>query len=73
MHDGSISTLESVIEFYDRGGVENELRDPLLRPLGLTGEEARQLVAFLQALTGDNVDTLVADAFAVPVGNRGSP
>jgi cytochrome c peroxidase len=73
MHDGSISTLEGVIDFYDRGGVENELRDPLLRPLGLTGEEARQLVAFLQALTGDNVDTLVADAFAVPVGNRGSP
>jgi cytochrome c peroxidase len=72
MHDGSISTLESVIDFYDRGGVENELRDPLLRPLDLTGEEAKQLVAFLQALTGDNVDTLVADAFAVPVGNRGS-
>ena len=73
MHDGSISTLEGVIDFYDRGGVENELRDPLLRPLGLIGEEAKQLVAFLQALTGDNVDTLVADAFAVPVGNRGLP
>lgn len=71
MHDGSISTLEDVIDFYDRGGVDNELRDPLLRPLGLTGEEARQLMSFLRALTGDNVDVLVADAFAVPVGNRG--
>lgn len=72
MHDGSIATLEGVIDFYDRGGVANELRDPLLRPLGLTGEEARQLVAFLHALTGGNVDALVADAFAVPVGNRRS-
>jgi cytochrome c peroxidase len=72
MHDGSLSTLESVIDFYDRGGVENELRDPLLRPLGLSGGEARQLASFLRALTGDNVDALVADAFAAPVGNRGS-
>jgi cytochrome c peroxidase len=72
MHDGSLATLESVIDFYDRGGVENELRDPLLHPLGLSGEEARQLASFLRALTGDNVDTLVADAFAAPVGNRGS-
>lgn len=55
-----------------RGGVDNELLDPLLRPLGLTGEEARQLTSFLRALTGDNVDALVADAFAAPVGNRGS-
>ncbi|MCU0989202.1 MAG: hypothetical protein MUE63_06390, partial [Xanthomonadales bacterium] len=72
MHDGSIATLEGVIDFYDRGGVANELRDPMVRPLGLTGEEARQLVAFLHALTGGNVDALVADAFAVPVGNRRS-
>ena len=72
MHDGSLSTLESVIDFYDGGGVENDLRDPLLRPLGLSGEEAQQLASFLRALTGDNVDALVADAFTAPVGNRGS-
>jgi cytochrome c peroxidase len=29
------------------------------------------LVAFLQSLTGSNVDTLVADAFAAPVGDVG--
>ena len=72
MHDGSLSSLEQVIDFYNRGGVDNELRDPLIRPLGLTAEEADQLVSFLQALTGDNVDRLVADAFTVPVGNTGS-
>jgi len=72
MHDGSIATLEDVLSFYDQGGIDNELRDPLLRPLGLSELELQQLAAFLRALTGDNVDVLVADAFAVPVGNPGS-
>ena len=45
---------------------------PLLRPLNLNETEADQLLQFLNALTGDNVDALVADAFAVPVGNTGS-
>jgi cytochrome c peroxidase len=71
MHDGSLSSLAEVIDFYNRGGVKNELRDPLVRPLGLSEEEARQLLAFLNALTGNNVDRLVADAFSVPVGNTG--
>jgi cytochrome c peroxidase len=72
MHDGSLSSLVEVIEFYNRGGVENELRDPLIRPLGLNEAESGQLLAFLKALTGENVDRLVADAFSVPVGNTGS-
>ena len=72
MHNGSISTLEEVIAFYNRGGIHNELLDPLLRPLNLSDEESGQLLAFLNALTGGNVDALVADAFAVPVGNTGS-
>ena len=72
MHNGSISTLREVIEFYNRGGIDNELLDPLLQPLQLSDEESEQLLAFLKALTGDNVDALVADAFAVPVGNTGA-
>jgi cytochrome c peroxidase len=72
MHNGSISTLEEVIAFYNGGGIGNELLDPLLRPLNLSDQESDQLLAFLSALTGDNVDALVADAFAVPVGNTGS-
>jgi cytochrome c peroxidase len=72
MHNGSISTLEEVIAFYNGGGIANERLDPLLRPLNLSAEESDQLLAFLGALTGDNVDALVADAFAVPVGNTGS-
>ena len=71
MHDGSLSTLEQVIEFYNRGGIQNELLDPLITPLKLNAGETAQLLAFLNSLTGDNVDVLVADAFAVPVGNSG--
>ena len=72
MHDGSLSGLSDVVDFYNQGGVENELRDPRIRPLGLSEEESSQLVAFLESLTGDNVDRVVADAFTVPVGNTGS-
>jgi cytochrome c peroxidase len=69
MHDGSIATLREIVQFYNRGGVDNVLLDPLLQPLHLSGEEAEALVAFLQALTGRNVPELVADAFAAPVGD----
>ncbi|MEW8193865.1 MAG: cytochrome c peroxidase [Candidatus Thiodiazotropha sp.] len=71
MHNGSLSTLREVVEFYDMGGVVNELLDPLIRPLGLSDKEKKDLVAFMQSLTGGNVDTLVADAFAAPVGDVG--
>jgi len=72
MHNGSLSTLEQVIEFYNQGGIENELLDPLIQPLNLSSTETNQLLAFLNSLTGDNVGVLVADAFAVPVGNSGA-
>lgn len=51
MHDGSLRTLEEVIEHYDRGGTRNRNLDEEIRPLGLTPAEKRQIVAFLEALT----------------------
>ncbi|MFQ5416366.1 MAG: cytochrome c peroxidase [Gaiellales bacterium] len=69
MHDGSLATLRGVVDFYDRGGVPNEGRDPLLRPLGLRERDALHLVAFLESLTGGDIETLVADAFAAPIGD----
>lgn len=69
MHNGSLGTLREVVEFYNLGGVSNELLDPLIHPLNLKPSEINDLVAFLQSLTGSNVDTLVADAFAAPVGD----
>ncbi|MDA2923638.1 cytochrome-c peroxidase, partial [Acidobacteria bacterium AH-259-L09] len=52
MHDGSLPTLEEVIEFYNRGGNPNPYLDPELRPLHLTAEEKKSLLAFLRALSG---------------------
>ena len=52
MHDGSIATLEDVLEFYDRGGNANPSRDAELRRLSLTAEEKGALLAFLQSLSG---------------------
>jgi cytochrome c peroxidase len=52
MHDGSIATLEEVVEYYDRGGNRNPHLDSELQPLGLTGEEKQALVAFLRSLSG---------------------
>ena len=71
MHDGSIATLGDVVRFYDGGGVPNDELDARIRPLGLTDAEVDALVAFLESLVGDNVDLLIADAFAAPVGDPG--
>lgn len=53
MHDGSLATLDDVVEFYDRGGRPNPALDPEIRPLRLQPDERRQLVAFLRALSGE--------------------
>lgn len=50
MHDGSIATLEEVVEFYSAGGQPNPYISPLIRPLNLDGYEKAALVAFLRAL-----------------------
>jgi cytochrome c peroxidase len=62
MHDGSLRTLEEVVRYYDRGGHPHSGLDPLLRPLGLHEGEIIALVEFLNALTGDDVPGLVAEA-----------
>jgi cytochrome c peroxidase len=70
MHNGAFGSLKEVVEFYNGGGVSHPLLDPLIRPLELTDSEIMDIVAFLESLTGDNVKTLVRDAFAAPIGDR---
>ncbi len=53
MHDGSLATLEEVIELYDRGGDANPWLDAEMQPLNLTPQEKADLVAFLRTLTGE--------------------
>jgi cytochrome c peroxidase len=58
MHDGSLKTLEDVINHYNNGGVSkaDDKPNPYLsggmRPLNLTKPQIEDLVAFLKALTG---------------------
>jgi cytochrome c peroxidase len=52
MHDGSLSTLKDVVEFYDGGGRPNPTIDPEIHPLRLAVEERYALVDFLTALSG---------------------
>ena len=51
MHDGSLATLEEVVEFYNGGGVRNPNLDPIVKPLELSKDEKANLVAFLKALS----------------------
>lgn len=53
MHDGSEETLVAVVEFYDRGGVPNPNLSKEIKPLHLSAEEKRDLVTFLESLTGE--------------------
>ena len=56
MHDGSLATLEDVIDFYSDGGRENPNRDPEIRLLKLNGGEKAALIAFLRSLSGQVSD-----------------
>jgi cytochrome c peroxidase len=53
MHDGSEATLAQVIDLYDRGGVANPNLSKEMKPLGLSPQEKRDLIAFLASLTGE--------------------
>ena len=63
MHNGAFWDLTEVVQFYNAGGGENEFTDgtmasnksPLIKPLGLSDKEVEDLVAFLEAFSGDEV------------------
>lgn len=74
MHDGRFAALGEVIDFYDRGGGDGQRAG--LRPLKLTADEKRQLVAFLTSLTSDPVKVVapeLPDYTVMPVGKDEPP
>ncbi len=48
MHDGSLATLEEVVEYYAKGGTPNTFLDEELYELKLSPEEKSALVTFLR-------------------------
>jgi cytochrome c peroxidase len=53
MHDGSQATLAEVVEWYDKGGHPNSHLSDKIKKLGLNEQEKRDLVAYMEALTGE--------------------
>tara|TARA_B100000965_G_C19551210_1_gene740128 strand:- start:314 stop:1372 length:1059 start_codon:yes stop_codon:yes gene_type:complete len=53
MHDGSLSTLKKVVQFYNEGGSKDPLLSPIMGSLNLSDRDIDDLVEFLRALSGD--------------------
>lgn len=51
MHDGSLNSIEEVIEHYNSGGYNHINKSEMIRPLNLSSQEKSDLVAFLRSLT----------------------
>ena len=54
MHDGSLETLEEVVDYYDKGGNGTAFVDPKIFPLHLSVQEKADLVEFLKSLNSLN-------------------
>jgi cytochrome c peroxidase len=54
MHNGSMSSLEEVVSFYNNGGGTRSTKDSRVKPMNLSKEEETELVAFLKTLTDWN-------------------
>jgi cytochrome c peroxidase len=52
-HDASAADLTEVVRYYVKGGTANDHLDSLLHPLDMTDADVADVVAFLEALTGD--------------------
>jgi cytochrome c peroxidase len=68
MHDGSLKTIDEVIDYYDRGSPANPALsiDPRFKPLGLTQVEKQALKAFLLTLRDDSWEDVAVPPSVVP-------
>ncbi|WP_240928178.1 cytochrome-c peroxidase [Thalassoroseus pseudoceratinae] len=48
MHDGSLKTLEEVVEHYNKGGIDNPYLDEEIFPLELSEQDKKDLVTFMK-------------------------
>ncbi len=64
MHDGSLRTLDDVLDHYARGGAHNPNQSPFVAGFTLTADQRADLKAFLDSLTDETF--LHNPAFANP-------
>jgi cytochrome c peroxidase len=55
MHDGSLPTLDAVLNHYASGGHNNPDKDPLIQGFKLSPADKNDLIEFLKALTDEAV------------------
>ena len=60
MHNGAFATLREVVDFFDRGGGDTPTKPAWLQPLGLSDDDKRDLVAFLESLSMDELPAMPA-------------
>ena len=61
MHDGHLKTLKEVVDFYVGAGNSNDFRDEEIHELDhLSAEERADLIAFMEALSGEYPDNVGA-------------
>lgn len=53
MHNGIFYTIDEVVDFYNKGGGAGPNKSPLIKPLGLSDQEKKDLVAFIESLSMD--------------------
>ncbi len=63
MHDGSMKTLEEVVQHYNKGGNLNPSLSPKIHPLRLTKLDVKYLVKFMEALQGEGYQDASPAAF----------
>lgn len=63
MHDGSVKTLEAVVEHYNKGGTPNPHLSPKLKKLGLTKKEVKAIVAMMKSLDGEGYQDTAPKSF----------
>ena len=73
MHDGSLKTLEEVVEHYNKGGNPNPTLDKDMKKLNLTAQEKADVVEFMKALTGEAIKVALPTLPPGPDGKSPDP
>ncbi len=59
MHDGSVPTLEAVMDHYRDGGIDRPSRSAQMKPIALSKQEQADVIAFMRTLTSEMDPTTV--------------
>lgn len=62
MHDGSLETLEDVLDYYARGGLPNLYLDPMMASFTLSEQDKQDVIRFLESLGGEQTTNRSAKA-----------